>query len=82
MKDDAESIGLIPDSIKEKVDLSPRCPATWHNPRRDHSESSRQRVLDNLRRDNTTHPQAIKRFLNSLFSRLARYTLPWRNRGQ
>jgi len=80
MKHDTESLGLIPDSIKEKIDLTPRIPATWHNPRRGWSEASRQRVLENLGRDHTTHPQAIKRFFNSILGSLLRYAKPWRNR--
>lgn len=82
MKHDTENLGLIPDSIKEKIDLAPRTPATWHKPRRGWTEARRQRVLENLGRDHTTHPQAIKSFLNGFLSLLSRYSLSWRNRGK
>ena len=82
MKHDTENLGLIPDSIKEKIDLAPRTPATWHKPRRGWTEARRQRVLENLGRDHTTHPQAIKNAVSRVFGFLKRYAQPLRNRGK
>ncbi len=69
MYNDFESLPLVRNPVQEEVDLSPRCPATWHNPRRRLSEAERARIVAYLRADHTTYPQRILRFFSKLLCR-------------
>ena len=81
MKNDTESLCLIPDSVKEKIDLYPRLPATWHD-RSWIRNTNSGRIPDHLRGDYITHPQAIKNAVCRVFGFLKRYAQPWQNWGK
>ena len=81
MKHETETLGLIPDSLKSKLDLSPRLPATWHN-RSWIRKTSSGRIPDHLRDGYITYPQAIKNAVSRVFGLLKRYAQPWRNRSK
>lgn len=67
VKFDQEPLGLIPDSLKEPVNLHPMptWPATFHASRRRDLPTPSERPK-HLRLDYVTYPQAVRNFANRL----------------
>lgn len=77
-----DPLNLLPESLREKIDLSCGGATTWHNPQHRLTETARERIEEYLARDHTSYPQRIKRFFRDLISRLKRAPDARRNRAE
>lgn len=79
MKDDLESIRLVMDVVREKVNLPVARPAGWHD-RAWIKNTGSGRIPEHLRDNYVTHPQAIKNLIGNALRKLKGYAIPWRER--